>query len=182
MPNYNELFNSIGQPNQVTFLSIKNHTNQYGETSERLIVVGADYKKACEKDHKLLLAGVPYIPSTNYTQADWDRAMAEKIQSLENTLQGRENNRSRAQKEAYTALNGAFKWHNDFEEVYIWGVSVKKTVLVQGEYPTVNSSSKTLAKRKIEEMYCKSSKFRLFKMPRINGFLKTGGRTFEIEW
>ncbi len=72
-------------------------------------------------------------------------------------------NRSDAQSEAYINVAKGLKMQD--ECLYIYGLSVKKTVLVEGVYPTVKSQLKTIVKNEITKLAeLKEGKYRQFKL------------------
>jgi hypothetical protein len=96
-------------------------------------------------------------------------AADELIASIRESLtKGIGNNSAYTLKGYFTPItpNGEVKLHQDESGktfLYIRGYVVKESVEVEGNYPKVNSSSKTLAKKKLEKNL-KRGKIRTFKI------------------
>jgi len=160
------------------------YTNKQNETSKRTIYIGASYENAKQKDidtiaNFLLATDLGYIPNEKYTRADWHIALNELLTSLKSPDQ----NRSQGQQDAYISIteNGTIKWNVETQELYIQGLSVKKTITEEGEYKVVNSAPKTIAKNVIRHEYLSTGKWRTFKVTNLEGNIKISGDTLEIE-
>lgn len=83
------------------------------------------------------------------------------------------------QTENYIYITPAIRLHKDTMNVHIFGQAISKTVLIKGEYKTVKSSEKTLAKNAIKKyLELRSDKFRDFLIGNINE-IKINGETLE---
>ena len=164
---------------KVGFVSIKGYTNRYGEVTNRTINVGFSYENLKKSDLNTLTEGVDYVESERYTRTDWESAIAE----LKNSAINPDVNKSRGQKEAYIKLtpSGSVRYGVNTEKIYIDGLLLEgtKEVLQEGNYPTVNSRPKTIAKNTIKKEYLKQSKINRFIYTEI-GNLKMNGETLEI--
>ena len=164
---------------KIGFVSLKNYKNSHGEVANVLIDVGYDYGKLKKDDLRTLSDGVEYIESSEYSQTDWNTATTELINSMTNP----DANRSNGQKEAYITVtkNGALKWHIGNQSLKISAIKVRKTTVEEGNYPTVNSASKTIAKKAIQNKYLKTSKIRYYTVSQENiDSIKINGDTLEI--
>lgn len=146
-------------PTGVSFFGVNNYTNANGEVSNFVINIGTNYDKAKIKD-------IEYLKNLDVKtlKSDIDITILEdaRQQLLESLINPKESY-SNGQKDAYTHINEAIKVHNETDAIYIFGTRVKKTVLVEGTYKTVNSRPLTIAKDLIRKNL-KSAQFRLFKV------------------
>lgn len=160
----------------VSFFSIKNYTNKVGETSNYLINVGINYTKAKAQDliflENLNLDKTELVFKSQL--ADLKLAKAELIASFIKP----DENRSNGQIDAYTTLFSGVKVHNETGQLYIYGFKQNKTVLVEGVYPKVNSSAKTIAKKELQK-HLKTANFVNFAIE-VGNNLKANGETIEI--
>lgn len=160
------------------------YTNAQNETSKRTIYIGASYENTKKKDidtidNFLKLTDLGYVPTDKYTRADWNEALNELSASLKNP----DTKKSNAQQDAYISVteNGTIKWNLTTQELYIQGLSVKKTITEEGEYKAVNSAPKTIAKNVIRNTYLSTGKWRTFKVKNLEGNIKISGDEIVIE-
>jgi hypothetical protein len=158
------------------------YTNQQGETSRYNIQLGFSYHELLKKsltelelmDWNVLLAmhrDHPEFPISLLTQAH-----AEKKASIEKSLayhEVGEVNPDYTKKDLYLHVAQGFKINSNDLSLQCFGLLNSKVVLVEGEYPKVNSRPLTLAKKLIEKTLA-VSKFREFALEnlssaRING-------------
>lgn len=137
------------------FVSIHNHVSkETGEVSNYIINLNVNYDNLKKRDLSLLqeltLTGIEEIARMELVNSFEKNANAETA-----------SNYSKAQKEAYTHLTKNIKIHNETGEVFITGMLVKKQVVTTGTYKVVNSSEKTLAKKKLQKTL-RSTKYRTF--------------------
>jgi len=158
------------------FLTFLYQTKTTGEIAKYQINFGISYQSACEAD-KALIEG--------YTPADEIEAEAksEMLQSLTETLTKGVSS-SYTQKDTFENIGKGIRQHKETGEIYIYGFIQSKE---QVEPPTtpkkaVNSSAKTLAKRKIEKaLECKRNKFAQFILNPDNiGGIKVCGEIIEL--
>lgn len=179
------------------FGSLK-YTNENGETSRYSIIFGINIVSLYKADLRTLKSLLPKLKSEQ-TRLNGIKTHGEDFcgmlpvacQELINSVQesltvGIGNNSRYTLKGYYTPItpNGEVKLHVDEAGetfLYIRGYVLNKTVLVKGEYPHVNSSPKTLAKKEIEKML-KRGKIRTFKI-KMDALhvIKVNGMTLEIE-
>jgi hypothetical protein len=160
------------------------YTNKQNETSKRTIYIGASYEEMKKKDidtidNFLMLTDLGYVATDKYTRADWQNALSELSASLKNP----DVTKSNAQQDAYISVtdNGTIKWNLTTQELYIQGLSVKKTITEEGEYKAVKSAPKTIAKNVIRNTYLSTGKWRTFKVKNLDGTLKINGDTWELQ-
>lgn len=140
------------------------YTNENGERSRYRLIMGIDIVSLYKSDLRALKVLRPTLSGIEAVACD------ELIASVENSLnKGIGNNDNYTLRGYYTPItpNGEVKLHKDEKTgetfLYIRGYVLSKTVEVKGTYPTVKSSDKTLAKKKIEKNL-KRSKIRTFKI------------------
>ncbi len=158
-----------------SFVGVKNYENSKGEVSNQTFVVGINYGKLLENDLKTLQAFdiLPLIEK--YDKEIVSKAYAELLTSLtkrtatefEKEILRASNdstiNRSDAQSDAYESLAKGLKAKDG--SLYIYGLCVKKTVLIEGVYPTVKSQLKTIVKNEIKKnANLKELKYKQFKL------------------
>jgi hypothetical protein len=161
-------------PTGVSFFSIKNYTNKFGEVSNQLINVGINYEKSKQSD-------ITMLNSLDETKMTWKSAMVDivkaKIALIEAFIKPDEN-RSNGQTDAYTTIVSGVRVHNDTGKLYIYGYRVSKKVIVEGEYPIVKSSNMTIAKNELRKL-CKTDKFVNFGIA-IGNSVSAKGETIEL--
>lgn len=175
---YQLLLDTFMKYKGVGFVSLQ-YTNKEGELSKRLLNLGAKLENAKKSDLELIEKGIPYVASEKWTPKDWFTALSEQRQSL---LKPNEN-RSNGQLNGYITLNdenGSVKYNVNTQEIYLFGKSERKEVLRVGVYKTVNSSSKTLAKKQIQKAL-KTSQFRTLLLKNVSGTVKVNKETIVID-
>jgi hypothetical protein len=158
----------------VSFVSIRNYTNQQGETSNSLINVGINYENAKKKDIEFL----ENLKATEYEFKSTPDLIEEARQALINGFMFPEENRSNGQKNAYTTIFNGVKVHNETGFIYIFGYREQKTILKQGEYKQVNSRPLTIAKNELKKLL-KTGKFTQFALEEGNE-IRCNGATLEL--
>lgn len=158
----------------VSFVSIKDYTNSNGEVSNNLINVGINYEKAKQKDIEFLenIKLVDYTFKSN--TADLEDAKTELIAAF---IKPNEN-RSNGQIDAYTPIFAGVKVHNETGVLYVYGYRENKTILINGVYPIVKSSAKTIAKNELRKLL-KTGKFTQYAIE-IGNTIKGNGETLEL--
>lgn len=162
-------------PTGVSFFSIKNYTNQQGETSNVVINVGINYEKSKLQDIETLRN----LDVTTLTEAKSDKVLLEKMKTvlIEAFIKPNENI-SNGQIDAYTPITKGIKVHNETGKLYIYGYKVSKKVLVEGVYPTVKSRPDTIAKNELRSLL-KTNKFVNYSIE-VGNDLTAKGETIEL--
>jgi len=179
-----KVFNSTKGSRFVSFT----YTNKFGETSSRLIQINTIYENALKKDMDIV-PNVEYVQNDKFDRATFITAQAEILKSLKMSLgiddgtmnkvdKDKHSNRSNGQKDAYVQVAKNIKFNLEKEKLIIRAKDVRKTILVEGTYPTVNSRPKTIAKRFIQKQM-KSSKYRNFILTELDS-IKVNGDTIEF--
>jgi hypothetical protein len=161
-------------PTGVSFVSIKNYTNSSNEISNNLINIGASYAKAKQSDIQFL-ENID-LAAHNFTSelSVLETAKAELIAAFIKP----DENRSNGQIDAYTPICSGIKVHNETGVLYVYGYRENKTVLQKGEYKTVKSSAKTIAKNELRKLL-KTGKFTQYALE-IGNEIKAKGDTIEL--
>jgi hypothetical protein len=161
-------------PTGVSFVAINKYTNSSNEVSNNLINVGASYQNAKNSD-------IEFLENINFSEYEFkselsvlETAKAELIASF---IKPNEN-RSNGQIEAYTTICSGIKVHNETGVLYVYGYRKSKVVLQTGEYKSVNSSAKTIAKNELRKLL-KTGKFTQYALE-IGNEIKAKGDTIEI--
>lgn len=163
-------------PTGVSFVKINGYKNQKGEISNILINVGASYENQKNADLKTL-------QNCDITKMQFSVDMPTVLTAkteLENSLIKPDQNRSNGQIEAYIPICKGIKLHSETGVLYIFGMQVKKEVIVKGEYKTVKSQNKTIAKNELKkQLDLKLDKFRQYSFDNITN-LKLNKDTIEL--
>jgi hypothetical protein len=158
------------------FLTFLYQSKGTGEVAKYQINFGISYHSACESD-KALIEG--YTPE-NETEVE---AKAEMLKSLTETLTEGVSS-SYTQKDTFENIGKGIRQHKETGEIYIYGFVQSKEQVEPPITPkkAVNSSAKTLAKRKIEKaLECKRNKFAQFVLnPENIGGIKVCGEVIEL--
>lgn len=162
-----------------TFVGIRGYKNSQGEVSNQTVLVGINYENVLIHDFKVLKEKKNEVIETlekSYKKEVVLKAFENVYNSLEKRLsdeQTKETLRlqgdatikaSDAQKDAYIHLAKGVKKAVETNEIHIFGLVVKKTILEPIEYKTVNSRELTIVQNKIKK-FCefKQDKFKTFK-------------------
>jgi hypothetical protein len=167
----------------ISFVSLKSYTSDKTENTEVadvLINVGISYESMKAKDLETLqlakLNAKEYT-NDNFGVALIEQAIDEKIKSIVSPNE----NRSKGQTEAFIVLNNGVKYCPNTDSLLISGTVVRKTVIVEGIYKTVNSRALTLAKKHLDKVLdLRLSKIRYYKVSNV-GSVKVTGETIEFD-
>jgi hypothetical protein len=164
------------------------YTNKQDETSRYVIQVNTDEKVAIKKD-LVLVPTLEYVQNEKFDKETFETAKEEIVKSLKMSLGKldetmtkaeieKHQNRSNGQKNAYISIAPNVQYNVEKMNVVIWAKKHQKTVLVEGVYPIVNSSAKTIAKNAIKK-HMKSAQYRKFIVPNIET-MKVNGDIIEF--
>ncbi len=161
--------------NGTSFVGVRNYENSKDEVSNQTFLVGINYANLLDNDLKTLKAFDIKPLIKKYDKEIVTKAYTELLNSLikrtatefEKAILRASNdstiNRSDAQSDAYENVAKGLKTKDN--NLYIYGLCVKKTVLVEGNYPKVNSQLKTIVKNEIKKSAnLKETKFKQFKL------------------
>lgn len=158
-----------------SFVGVMNYTNEQGEVSNQTFNVGISYSNVLKNDLTALLAFNPADLKTDIAADIVNAAYTEMVESLSKRLSDEQTKdllraqgdktiaQSDAQNEAYIHIAKGLKLKDNC--LYVYGLRIRKQVLVKGEYKTVNSRPKTIAKNLIaKQLDLRGDKFRMFKL------------------
>jgi len=161
-----------------SFVGVKNYENKQGEVSNQTIVAGITYENCLVNDFKVLQEKQNEVFET--LQKDFaieliETAYKNVYTSLEKRLSSEEvkealrqqNDKtialSDAQKDAYTHITKGVKVNKETNQIHVFGLVVRKQVLVSIEYKETKSRDLTIVQNKIKKL-CefKQDKYRNF--------------------
>jgi len=161
--------------NGTSFVGVRNYENSKDEISNQTFLVGINYAKLLESDLKTLKAFDIKPLIAKYDKDIVTKAYTELLNSLikrtasefEKEILRASNDstikRSDAQADAFENIAKGLKTKDG--SLYIYGLCVKKTVLVEGNYPATKSQLKTIVKNEIKKAAeLKETKFKQFKL------------------
>lgn len=171
------------------FIRIKNYTNANGEISHQTLNVGIDVLNAKKKDLKSLqsvtieklyeIADKKGIDK-KIAETALSELLASQLKNVSTEIENRTVN-SQAQSDAYVHINKGMKVLKDSGVLYVAGFVVDKTVIVKGEYKTVNSQDKTIMKDAIKkELNLKMNAYRSFVFKNAEAY-KINGNDIELK-
>lgn len=154
------------------FVSLRNNVNEYGEVTNYLINLHCDRAAAKQQDINFLTKKIEENQFENDIQR---QAYVELLEGLVNP----NPNRSKGQINAFERIQG-FPIEKSVKtgELYIVGQRVRKTVLVQGNYPPDTRKPLTKEKDKVRKQL-KSAQIGRFKLGRIDN-IRISGRIIEL--
>ena len=158
----------------VSFVSIRNYTNKFGEVSNNLINVGANYEKAKQKD-------ITFLENINFSDYEFKSDLSlldEARKVLIASFIKPDENRSNGQINAYTHIVSGVKVHNETGMLYIYGHRENKQILTNGEYPIVKSKPLTIAKDELRKLL-RTGKFTQYALE-IGNEVRANGETLEL--
>lgn len=168
----------ISQIKTPSFVRVINYSNDKGEIANYTLNLGIRYENAKESDSVFLLdtENIKTVDFGVYAHASveaWNEMLESRLAPTKQTV-----NRSEGQTDAYVTLCPNVRLHIAEQRIFIYGFVVSKEVIKAGTYKQVNSSAKTLAKRKIEK-HLKATQFRQFAFDRLQS-VKVKGEEIEI--
>lgn len=158
-----------------SFVGVRNYENSKGEVSNQTFLVGVDYGKLLESDLKTLKAFDLKSILKKYDKEVVAKAYKELLSSLvkrtasefEKAVLRASNDstmkRSDAQSDAYESISKGLKTKDG--SLFIYGMAVRKEILVKGDYPSTNKQLKTIVKDEIKKSAkLKELKYKQFKL------------------
>jgi len=145
------------------------YTNKQGETAKYSLILGGSTEEMYRKDIEYFTRALALLTRIGAKEHNV-LACAELLASRQKSLEvGIGHNPDYTNADTYLILNGfrGVKMHRETGALYVTGLVERKTVLVPGEYKTVKSAPKTIAKRKLEKMAF-SGRFRQFDLSAIS--------------
>lgn len=167
-----------------TFVGIREYENSQGEISNQTLLVGITYENVLKHDFDALKdkqAELFAELEKTYKPDVIKKAYENVYNSLEKRLSDEETKEklraqgdrtitaSDAQIDAYTHIAKGVKVHKETEQIHVFGLVVRKTVLLPIEYKTVNSRELTIVQNKIKKL-CefKQEKYKTFIFDKAN--------------
>lgn len=153
-----KLFGNLESITGVSFVNVT-YTNEQGEVQNTTFNVGVSYDKAKQKD-------IEYLKNLDVKTIKSSQGIAqleEARKALLGSLISPSKSRSQGQKNAYTHLTNGLKIHNETQELYVYGMKVKKTVISKGEYKADTRRPLTVAKDDIRKTM-KSTQYRQYNL------------------
>ena len=137
------------------FASLTYKSKGSGEIAVHTLLLGVNLKNAYIRDVEKLKEILPTLSGV-------DKIACEEIlkSKLESLKKGIGNNSAYTQKGIWKNVCPGIRERED-KTIQIYGFSIRKKVIVKGEHKKVNSSEKTLAKKKLNKLL-RSSRFRPF--------------------
>jgi len=147
----------------VSFVSIV-YNNEQNEKQHTVFNVGVDYDKAKQKD-------LEYLKNIDISTLNTDLPLdilTEATQSLINDFE-KSINKEKVKTDNFIHISNGLKFHTEKQELYVYGMQIKKTVLEEGEYKEVKSKPLTIAKNLIRK-HLRTSKYRQYRIERAEQF------------
>lgn len=153
--------------NGTSFIGIRNYKNQQGEVSNQTLLIGFSRENAMQHDFKALQENKEKVFYDLAKKHDFEivkKAYSELYDSLEKRLSSDETKeklreqgdttilRSDAQNDAYEYVAKGVKLNKETQELHIFGISVKKTIVVPIQYKETNSKPLTKCKADIQKL------------------------------
>lgn len=177
MNKLNQLLNELSESRSARFASFTYRSKEKNELSRVTVLLGANHETAYKKDLARLLMLLPKLDGIKRI------ACQELVDSLKESLKrGIGNNSAFTCKDTYvqTGLKGV-KLHPENGELHITGYLVNKQVIEKGEYKSVKSSEKTIAKNELRKIG-RIGKIRQYVLtPENLKSVKLNGKTIVIE-
>ena len=161
-----------------SYVGIRNYENKQGEVSNQTIIAGITYENCLLNDFKVLQENqnkVFEVLGKDYSNELIEKAYKNLYDSLEKRLSSEEvkealrqqNDKtimlSDAQKDAYVHITKGIKVNKETNQIHVFGLVQRKTVLKAIEYKQTNSRELTIVQNKIKKL-CefKQDKYRNF--------------------
>lgn len=161
-------------PTGVSFFSLKNYTNKFGEVTDNLINIGINYETSKKQD-------IEFLENINLTEHEFKSTQNDIVDAKRELIEAflkPDENRSNGQIEAYEHICKGVKVHKESGLLYIYGYRVSKKVIKEGNYPKVNSKALTIAKNELRKLL-KTGKFTQYSIE-VGNTLKAKGETIEL--
>jgi len=170
----------------LSFVGLRMYANKQNEVANHTINVGGDYGKMKTDDHNTLLSVTAdrllmWSAELNLPFEIVEEAYNELVNSFAPPKPDAPvNKRSEGQKKAYINLGNGLRLHINSGKLHIWGQTIAKKVIQNGEYKEVNSEPLTIAKNKIRKsLNLKTAKFRNYVVGNVSTF-RFGGKALNI--
>lgn len=188
MNDLKKFFDGMSNLNGAKFINLNGYKSETsGEVANHNILTNIKVMNAKKTDNATLktvdLVVISNKASKKIALDVFSTALSEMIISSDKNLSEKLEDRttaSQAQTDAYLHITDAIRIHKETGKIHIFGFANRKKVLVKGEYKTVNSSDKTLAKQEITKVAkLRAGKFRTFILNNISS-VALEGKTLNI--
>lgn len=149
----------------VSFVSII-YTNQHNEKQQTVFNVGVDYSSAKQKD-------LEYLQTLNVSELNSTLPIDVLEEAKQSLISDFTKPPKQDKESTYISLEKGLKMHKETNEVYVFGMQIKKTVLEEGEYKEDTRKPLTRAKDEIRKQL-RTTKYRQFKIDRAEQFKVKG--------
>jgi len=180
-----KVLKALADTEGVAFVSIKGYVSKKSDNTELqdvIININVPYGTAKEKDVEFL-KGINVKDFQKETGTTIGLNILEEARtSLIGSLIAPSQSRSEGQTNAYEKVNGYMKIHKETGEVYIFGMKVRKTVKIEGDFGKDTRKVLTIAKDLFRSKM-KSTKYRQYIVTDIFDRLesiKCAGETIEF--
>lgn len=166
------------------FVSVKNYNADSGEVANHLVDMNISVMNAKKRDNETLHSvndsKLSEIAESRSIALDvFNMALSEMVASSDQNLNPdieKRNKRSQATTNSYIHLTPAIKILKEDTadgkgfrgDIHLFGMTISKVVIEEGEFKEVKSADKTIAKRILtKELGLRSGKFRTYKFRRM---------------
>lgn len=164
------LLNTFKNLKNTSFATIKEYeSTSSGEIANHNILINFKYENAVKKDIEKLknitANEINEIAKNGNFKSDLVLFAVNKLINSFEKNQNKEtaSNSSHAQNENYFNITNSVRLHFETGRLYIYGMTISKTVLVKGEYKPVNSRELTLCQNAIKKhLNFSTTKFRQY--------------------
>jgi hypothetical protein len=166
-------FISINNYLSTTSGEIANHIVNTNISVENAKNIDLSKLQTCKDSDLLDIANSSKI-ALDIVRIAYSELLTSSIKNLSTDPEKR-SNQSQGQSDAYVVISPALKFHIESQKFHIFAQAISKKVLVPGEYKTVNSSEKTIAKSAIKKhLDLRSEKFRNFIIDNVDNLTIAG--------
>jgi hypothetical protein len=158
-----ELFERLKGINGVSFVSII-YNNEQNEKQHTIFNVGVDYSKAKQKD-------LEYLKTLDVSTLNSDLSIDILTEATQSLIKDFEKTTSKEKNVTnnFIHVTTGLKYHTEKHELYVYGMQIKKTVLIEGEYEEDTRKPLTRAKDEIRK-HLRTSKYRQYRIERADKF------------
>ena len=163
------LFNLFKNITGATITGIKGYeSSTSGEVANHTVIVGYNYAKAIEHDVNALKNAsdedVQAIACKGF-KPELVRFAIDKLLTgfQKNEIEETKTAGSNAQSDAYLQITNGLRLHIETGKIYLYGATIGKTVIVPGNFKTVNSKELTLCQNSVKKHFnFKTTMFRQY--------------------
>lgn len=150
----NSVFSYLKDTESAQFCYLK-YQNEAGELSTYKLLLNVNFTNLYKDD----LETLKNLPTMNEIEK---KAKDELMKSIQKSLDT-EFQHSKNPTKNMTTIHKSIKFHDEKDEMYLHCISLEKKIHVAGEYKSVKSSEKTIAKKNLKKNL-KQNKIRFFRI------------------